>query len=77
MRKNRIVRLMRVEGERISLIFSIRGYIHNDDGSIWDICDAEKQVFWGFCHGFGVGVVSYRHCVIFNFFFNWLLKKLC
>ncbi len=44
-RKNRIVRLMWVEGEPISLIFSIRGYIHNDDGSIWDIYDVEKQVF--------------------------------
>jgi hypothetical protein len=75
MRKNRVVRLMWVEGEPISLIFSIRGYIHNDDGSIWDIYDAKKQVFWGFCHSFGVDVVSSKHCVIFKYFINWLFFK--
>jgi hypothetical protein len=75
MRKNRIVQLMWVEGEPIPLIFSIRGYIHNDDGSIWDIYDVEKQVFWGFCHGSSVGVVSSRHWEIFKYFLNWLFKK--
>jgi hypothetical protein len=45
MRKNRIVRLMWVEGEPISLIFSIREYIHNDDGSIWDIYLLRSKYF--------------------------------
>jgi hypothetical protein len=57
------------------LDISIRGYIHNDDGSIWDIYDVEKKVFWDFCHGYGVGVVSFRDCVIFKYFLNWLFEK--
>ncbi len=35
--RKKIVRLMWFEGEPISLIFLVKGHVHNDDGSIWDI----------------------------------------
>ncbi len=53
--KKKIVGLMWVQGELVSLTCSIRGHIHNNDGCIWDIYDIEKQVFWDFCHDFRVG----------------------
>jgi hypothetical protein len=56
-RKNKIVGLMWVQGELVSLTCSIRRHIHNDDGCIWDIYDIENQVFWGFCHDVSVGVI--------------------
>jgi hypothetical protein len=34
--------LMWDEGQSLLFIYLIRGYIHNDDGSIWDIHDVEK-----------------------------------
>jgi hypothetical protein len=52
---------MWAEGEPISLISLTRGYICNDDDSILSIYDVQKQVFWDFCHGFCMGVVSPRH----------------
>jgi hypothetical protein len=51
-------RLMWFEGEPIFLISLVRGHVHNDDGSIWDVYYVEKQVYWDFFHRFNVGVVS-------------------
>ncbi len=56
--KKKIVRLMWFEGELIFLISLVRGHVHNDDGSIWDVYYVEKQVYWDFFHRFNVGVVS-------------------
>jgi hypothetical protein len=57
LRKNKIVKLMWFEGEPISLISLVRGHVHNDDGSIWDIYYVEEKIFWDFFHCFSVGVV--------------------
>jgi hypothetical protein len=55
LRKNKIAGCMWVEGEPVLLIWTVIGHIYNDDGSIWDIYDVKKQVFY---HGSSVGVVS-------------------
>ncbi len=52
LRKHKIIGLMWVQGDLVSLTCSIRGHIHNDDSCICNIYDIEKQVFWDFCHDF-------------------------
>jgi hypothetical protein len=41
-KKNENIGLMWVEGELLLFMYLVRGCIHNDDGSIWDIYDVEK-----------------------------------
>jgi hypothetical protein len=48
LKKIKIVRFMWFQSEPISLISLVRGHVHNDDGSIWDIYYVEKQSILGF-----------------------------
>jgi len=36
------------EGEQIFLVSFVRGHIHNDDDSIWNIYYVEQKLFWIF-----------------------------
>jgi hypothetical protein len=54
------------ESEPISLISLIRGHVHNDDGSIWDIYHVEKQVFWDVIVLMWV-LFHPRHCVVYKY----------